>query len=780
MEGVEEAFNRRVLAVDDEELIRRMYHKVLSSEIEESGDEVLIRQMQGLIEESPLQAAGLARQRFELTLASDGEEAVERVLDAVKRRAPYALIFLDMRMPPGIDGLEAARQIRAIDPEVKICFYTAYSDHSLEDINQVIGDEFILLNKPIRRDQLIQSARQACAAWNSAAYAALSNQALASISKEMEQEIEARKRSEAALRQARDEARAAGEAKEAFLASMSHELRTPLTSILGYNELVMGDQRLQGDLRQLLANSTLAGKTLLQLVNDILDMSKIRSGKFELNPQPFTLRELVEEVYEVMQMRSSEAGTCLSLQLECHPQQMLVGDPVRLTQILFNLLSNAIKFTPPGRAVRLVVECDQGCDQEADQDGESGQSIPLRLRVEDEGIGMSASVVRQLFAPFVQADASITREYGGTGLGLYISRQLVELMGGEIGVESREGEGSLFTVELPLRSSGRRAVAARQPQQGGQGVTVPMLKGRVLLAEDTLQIQHLTRMLIEQTGAEVEVACNGLEALQRGQAGRFDLILMDMQMPQMDGIEATRRLHDAGVDTPVFALTANVMEQDRIQFREAGCVGFLPKPIDRRKLYETLATFLQQQAGEAPASVSVGVLEVDEELVAMIPQEMWVDYYNYLSGALEELQQALEQGEWEQIRSIAHALKGMAAPYGHLQLSMQSARLQEEAVRAVQEAQQQGQHYVCALIDMEMPPGIDGVEAARQIRQIDSEIFICIVTAFTDQLYDDVDEVLKGNFTVVSKPFNKEELQELVAGYARTWNEQRQYLDEFE
>jgi CheY-like chemotaxis protein len=197
MEGVEEAFNRRVLAVDDEELIRRMYHKVLSSEIEESGDEVLIRQMQGLIEESPLQAAGLARQRFELTLASDGEEAVERVLDAVKRRAPYALIFLDMRMPPGIDGLEAARQIRAIDPEVKICFYTAYSDHSLEDINQVIGDEFILLNKPIRRDQLIQSARQACAAWNSAAYAALSNQALASISKEMEQEIEARKRSEA-------------------------------------------------------------------------------------------------------------------------------------------------------------------------------------------------------------------------------------------------------------------------------------------------------------------------------------------------------------------------------------------------------------------------------------------------------------------------------------------------------------------------------------------------------------------------------------------------------
>jgi signal transduction histidine kinase len=378
------------------------------------------------------------------------------------------------------------------------------------------------------------------------------------------------------LKEAVESAERAGRAKDEFLASMSHELRTPLTTVIGNGEL-MGDTSLTSYQNELLDSMTISGKSLLYLINDILDTSKIEAGKFEIDHTKFDLCVLLRELRHIFQKRAEKAGLQFQIEEQINTHIHCIGDGKRLTQVLVNLLGNAIKFTQQG-AVKLTIAKDHN-------DKHPG----IRFIVEDTGIGIEQKTVDRLFKPFEQADQSISGRFGGTGLGLYISSNLVTLMEGELFVESEPGKGSKFYLTLPLEQVEEEGAESAKSLTTNTQPEAPQLSGRVLIADDAPELQLLIRRMVEVTGVEVIIVSNGQEALDSALASPYELILMDMQMPVMDGIEATRRIRDSGNQGAIVALTANVMEQHRKQFEKAGCNGFLTKPIDRALLYDVLS-----------------------------------------------------------------------------------------------------------------------------------------------------------------------------------------------
>ena len=387
------------------------------------------------------------------------------------------------------------------------------------------------------------------------------------------------------------EAERASRSKSEFLASVSHEIRTPMTAILGYVDEMID----AGDLRRIPADRLRAldtirrnGLHLLQVINDILDLTKLDAGRLELECVPCSPRVLVSEVCSLMRVRATEKGLELETSSADTLPECVRADPTRVRQVLLNLVSNAIKFTEQG-AISIS----------ADTVGEGAQA-QLRLRVKDPGIGMSEEQVARLFEPFTQGDRSTTRLYGGTGLGLSISLNLVEHMGGAIEVESAPDEGTCFSVTLPLEvtdedvgeTDARLDAYAAWLKRNQQ--PPPRLSCRVLLAEDGADNQRLIRSILERVGARVEVVGNGRLALERALAARddgepFDLILMDMHMPVLDGYNATRALRRAGYDLPVIALTAHAMSDDRDRCLQAGCDDYVAKPIDRPQFFAAIA-----------------------------------------------------------------------------------------------------------------------------------------------------------------------------------------------
>ena len=366
----------------------------------------------------------------------------------------------------------------------------------------------------------------------------------------------------------------ANRAKDEFMASMSHELRTPLTSIIG-NAEYLSEKLVIPELKQVVQSIETAGYAQLALVNDVLDMSKIESGKFTLDDAPFNLEKLLDDVKAMLDIRARDAGLQLIVDQQNRESYELMGDSNRIVQILVNLLSNAIKFTEQGEV------CLTTCAKEG----------WLQFEVKDRGIGMSEEEQSRLFQKFEQADGSISRRFGGSGLGLYISLNLAQMMEGKITVNSVKGEGSTFTLLLPYRKSGV-LIERRKMVNGASVHQHERFEGEVLVVEDTPELQLLERRMLEAMGVTVTVASNGQEAVDAASAQDFDLILMDMQMPVMDGIEATQTLRARGDTTPIYALTANVMVKHREQFKQAGCDGFIAKPIDKSMLQDTLRTVL--------------------------------------------------------------------------------------------------------------------------------------------------------------------------------------------
>ena len=368
-------------------------------------------------------------------------------------------------------------------------------------------------------------------------------------------------------------AQAATQAKSEFLANMSHEIRTPMTAIQGFTDVIIesGEDPQIVDAAKIVRSN---GEHLLQLINDILDLSRVEAGKFELHPVVVSPCQLIAEVTSLMRVRAEGEGLSFKAEYAGPIPESITTDPVRVRQILINLVGNAIKFTEQGE-VRVVARLY----------GE--ESLPkLQIQVIDTGIGLSQEQQAKLFKPFSQADSSATRRFGGTGLGLAISRKQAEGLGGEIHVSSAPGAGSTFTLTLPtgpldgvrLLENVREAAACNTSRTKPVDVARTDLNCRILLAEDGLDNQRLIRYLLQKAGAAVSVADNGRIALDMAMAARdqeepFDVILMDMQMPEMDGYEAARELRLAGYTGAIIALTANAMSEDRQKCLDAGCDG---------------------------------------------------------------------------------------------------------------------------------------------------------------------------------------------------------------
>jgi signal transduction histidine kinase/ActR/RegA family two-component response regulator len=395
----------------------------------------------------------------------------------------------------------------------------------------------------------------------------------------------------------------AAEAKSAFLAHMSHEIRTPMTAILGYVDLMSLPSQRPAERAEALQIIRRNGEHLLCVLNDILDMSKIEAGRLRTERVDCNPAELVGEMASLMRPRAVEKGIGLKVLFRTPMPATIQTDPTRLRQILLNLLSNAIKFTSAGE-VRVEVTLLRNTSQ-------------LRFDVIDTGIGMTSEQCRSLFEPFTQGDFSTTRRFGGTGLGLAISKRLSESLGGGIAVTSEQGKGSNFSITIStgplervemieMEGEVRQLRRTRAPGQSAPASEPAKLAGRVLLAEDSTDNRVLLKRLLERTGFNVEAVANGAEAVQRalramrdGNGDCFDLILMDMQMPEVDGYEATSQLRRHGYKSPIVAITAHASPTDRDKCLTAGCDSYLAKPYELDQLLECI----RDQMGNAQAPV---------------------------------------------------------------------------------------------------------------------------------------------------------------------------------
>ncbi|MFM7425710.1 MAG: PAS domain S-box protein [Elainella sp.] len=485
---------------------------------------------------------------------------------------------------------------------------------------------------------------------------------LLDLNTELEQRVESRT---LALRRAVEQAEAANQAKSTFLANMSHELRTPLNAILGFSQLLHRHNALPPEQQQQVSIINRSGEHLLYLINDILEMSKIEAGRVTLTPKKFDLRELIQSLEELFRLKADYKGLRLSIQIEATAPRYIENDEGKLRQVLTNLLSNAIKFTQQGQ-VRLTVQVMPPTvqpDAQLNQGGDSGSAAPgavlLKFAVTDTGPGINAQEQLALFEPFVQTHAG-RQSQEGTGLGLPISRHFVELMGGELVCQSRDGQGSIFSFQIPVMTVSAQELPPRLPSQKVISLAPDQKRCRILVAEDQPENRLFLVQLLKSVGFEVQEAENGREAVAQYQAWQPDLIWMDMRMPVLDGYEATRQIRAlaaqssfaSGSPTPVkiIALTASAFEDERVAILAAGCDDLVCKPAPTALLLEKLAEqlnvcYLYESKSETDAAPDPTAS--DSPLTAALRQmpTAWLDQLRWAARIADEdlLLQLLDQ-----------------------------------------------------------------------------------------------------------------------------------------
>jgi diguanylate cyclase (GGDEF)-like protein len=473
------------------------------------------------------------------------------------------------------------------------------------------------------------------------------------------------------LRLARDAAEVANVTKSAFLANMSHEIRTPMNSIIGFTELAMDDV-ISSNTRDYLGNILQSAEGLLQIINDILDISKVESGKMELEHVPFDLHEILVQCQTIITPRALEKGTQMHFYDEPSVGKKLLGDPMRLRQILLNFLSNAIKFTNVG-TVKLSAVINAS----------TKDTVTLYFEVRDSGIGMTPEQITKICEPFVQADSSTTREYGGTGLGLSISKDLIELMGGKLIVESSVGLGSKFgfsltfdTIDMSAESSGI--------EPSSHKLEKPSFDSEILVCEDNTMNQWVIRESLSRLGIKVVIAGNGEEGVnivrsRKEQGGKpFDLIFMDIHMPVMDGLEAASIIDAMRTGTPIVAMTANIMSNDKEMYKMSGMPDHVSKPFTSQELWRCLLKYLTPTNKENAAQKNI---QADDD--AEIQKTLRLLFAKNNQKKFSEITGALQAGDIKTAHRLAHTLKGNAGQIGKPRLQSAAADV-EQALKAGQ------------------------------------------------------------------------------------------------
>lgn len=616
----------------------------------------------------------LGEDKYNLVKALSGEEALKIVL-----KQEFSLILLDVQMP-GMDGYEVAQLLSSSKKtkDIPIIFVTAINKEKKHMLKGFQSGAVDYIPKPVDPDVLLSKVNIFLKLHEQQKETEKAKSALEDVNTHLETKVQSRTKE---LEASKLLAEKSLQIKEEFLANMSHEIRTPVNAILGFSRLLL-DTTLTADQREEMEAILFSSEQLLSIINDILDFSKIEAGKVELEETDLDLHSLLNSLIKMQEPKANEKGIKVLSEIQKEIPQVVIGDPVRLNQIFSNLLNNAIKFTETGE-VKL----------KANLINLQSQTLQLQFEVSDTGIGIPEHKLDKVWDSFSQASSDTTRKFGGTGLGLTIVKRLVGLHhGGKVGLKSTLGQGTTFTVNLNLQTSAKSAKEIEKSKVLENDGTLEGIK--ILLAEDNRLNQVVATKVLAKMGIEAEIANNGIEALEMAQSGDFAMVLMDIQMPDMDGYEATRRIRKLEGEKgqiPIVALTADVAPSVTKRCMEVGMNDYLPKPFQEKELFQKMkrwanvaapvVTEVVEPIAEASTNriINMATLQDMADGNTEFIDEMINMFLEDTPDCLAKIEVALTEGDHDTIQRISHKMKPSMGFMGMPKLEATIAEMERKA-----------------------------------------------------------------------------------------------------